>query len=62
MIIILSIYNIIPIGIVKASLFGSFIILEQKFYNNHSFDIQYDVYWKSKSVVIWIIQNIGTEV
>jgi len=36
--------------------------LEQKFYNNHSFDIQYDVYWKSKSVVIWIIQNIGTEV
>ena len=52
----------ILIGKVKASLFVSFIILEQQFYDNHSFDIQYDIYWKSKSVVICIIQNIGTAV
>ena len=52
----------ILIGKVKASLFVSFIILEQKFDDNHSFDIQHDIYWKSKSVVICIILNIGIEV
>mgnify|MGYP006973173481 FL=1 len=62
MIIILSIFNMIFIGKVKASLFVSFKILEQQFYDNHSFNIQYDIYWKSKSVVICIIQNIGTAV
>ena len=50
------------IGKVKASLFGSFKILEQKCDDNHSFDIQHDTYWKSKSVDICIIHNIGTEV
>jgi len=62
MIIILSISNMILIGKVKASIFVSFIILEQKFDDNHSFDIQHDIYWKSKSVVICIILNIGIEV
>jgi len=62
MIIILSIFNMIFIGKVKASLFVSFKILEQQFNDNHSFDIQYDTYWKSKSVVICIIHNIRTEV
>jgi len=62
MIIILSIFNMMFIGKVKASLFGSFKILEQKCDDNHSFDIQHDIYWKSKSVVICIILNIGIEV
>jgi len=62
MIIILSIFNMIFIGKVTASLFVSFIILEQKFNDNHSFDIQHDICWKSKSVVICIIHNIRTEV
>jgi len=62
MIIILSIFNMIFIGKVKASLFVSFKILEQQFYDNHSFNIQYDIYWKSNSVVICIIHNIGAEV
>jgi len=59
-IIILSISNMIFSVKVKASLFVSFIILEQKFSDNHSFDIQYDTYCKSKSVVICIIHNIET--
>jgi len=59
-IIILSISNMIFSVKVKASLFGSFIILEHKFVGNHSFDIQHDIYCKSKSVVVWIIHNIGT--
>ena len=62
MIIILSIFNMILIGKVKASLFVSFIIFEQKFNDNHSFNIQHDIYGKSKSVVICIIHNIETEV
>jgi len=49
-------------GKVKVSLFVSFIILEQKFADNHSFNIQHDIYGKSKSVVICIIHNIETEV
>jgi len=61
-IIILSIFNMIFIGKVKASSFVSFIILEQMFPDNHSFDIQYDTYCKSKNVVVWIIHNIGIEV
>jgi len=61
-IIILSISNMIFIGKVKASLFVLFIILEHKFTDNHSFDIQHDIYWKSKSVVICIIHNVGIEV
>jgi len=60
MIIILSIFNMIFVGKVKASLFVSFIIFEQKFDDNHSLDIQHDIYWKSNSVVICMIYNIGT--
>jgi len=62
LVIILSISNMIFIVKVKASLFVSFIILEHKFGDNHSFDIQHDTYCKSKSFVVWIIHNIEIEV
>ena len=42
MIIILSIFNMIFMGKVKVSLFVSFIILKQKFGDNHSVFIPYN--------------------